>query len=115
MWVGGVEIPHVYAFSSRRHRRRLIDGGLRGRGAGRPECWRRRGPSACPRCANTGSGRRHSITSLARASIAGEMVIPIAFAALSLMTNSNLSGWITGKSAGFAPFSSLAIWSAESR
>jgi hypothetical protein len=29
----------------------------------------------------------HSITSLARASITGEMVIPMAFAALSLMTN----------------------------
>jgi hypothetical protein len=39
----------------------------------------------------------------AMANTPGGMVRPRAFAALRLMTSSNLVGWITGKSAGFSP------------
>lgn len=47
--------------------------------------------------------RLYSITSSARACSIGGTVMPNAFAALRLMTNSNLVGCITGKSAGLAP------------
>jgi hypothetical protein len=56
----------------------------------------------------------YSITSSARVSIIGGTVIPMALAVFSLMTSYNLSGWMTGNSAGFEPFSTLAIWSADS-
>jgi hypothetical protein len=52
--------------------------------------------------------RRYSITSSARSRIAVGNSIPIALAVLRLMTSSNLVGSSTGKSAGFAPCSTLA-------
>jgi hypothetical protein len=45
----------------------------------------------------------HSITSSARDRIAGGMVRPSALAVLRLMTNSNVVGCTTGRSAGLAP------------
>src|SRR6516164_6121582 len=45
----------------------------------------------------------HSITSSARTSTDGGIINPRAFAALSLMTSSNLVGNSTGKSPGLAP------------
>src|SRR5262249_1248698 len=45
----------------------------------------------------------HSITSSARASSVGAMLIPSAFAVVRLITRSNLVGCSTGMSAGFAP------------
>ena len=45
----------------------------------------------------------HSITSSASARIRGGNSKFIAFAALRLITSSNLVGWMTGKSAGFSP------------
>jgi hypothetical protein len=45
----------------------------------------------------------HSITSLARASSIGEILMPIDLAALRLMISSNLSGTWTGRSAVFVP------------
>jgi len=44
------------------------------------------------------------MTSSARASSIGGMVMPSALAALRLMTNSNLVGNSTGKSPGLLPF-----------
>src|SRR5262249_43948002 len=52
--------------------------------------------------------RIYSITSSAIASTPGGMVRPSVWAVLRLMTNSNLVGCATGKSAGFAPFRILA-------
>jgi hypothetical protein len=49
--------------------------------------------------------RRHSITSSASASSLSGSCSPSAFAALRLMTRSNLVGCTTGKSAGFSPSS----------
>ena len=46
----------------------------------------------------------HSITSSARASRDGETIRLRALAALRLITNSNLVGCKTGRSAGFSPF-----------
>ncbi len=51
----------------------------------------------------TEAGTYHSITSSASARSVGGIVRPSAFAVLRLMTNSNLDGWTTGKSAGFSP------------
>src|SRR6478735_816625 len=48
--------------------------------------------------------RTHSITSSARASSVGGISRPSALAVLRLMTNSNVVGNWTGRSAGFAPF-----------
>ena len=45
----------------------------------------------------------YSITSSARASNAGGIATPRAFAAFILMTNSNLTDCTTGRSIGFAP------------
>src|SRR5262245_33604699 len=45
----------------------------------------------------------HSITSSASASSLSGTSRPIAFAVLRLITNSNLVGWVTGRSAGFVP------------
>src|SRR5262245_10357952 len=50
----------------------------------------------------------HSITSSAMASTPGGTVRPSLVAVLRLMTNSNLVGCSTGKSAGLAPFSILS-------
>src|SRR5580704_9223 len=47
----------------------------------------------------------HSITSSATASSVGGMARPSAFAVLRLITNSNLVGCMTGRSAGFSPLS----------
>jgi hypothetical protein len=47
---------------------------------------------------------RHSITSSARATKVGGMVIPTAFAVFRLMTSSNLVGCTIGRFAGFSPF-----------
>src|SRR5262249_31126323 len=49
----------------------------------------------------------HSITSSARAWSVSGTVSPRAFAVLRLTTNSNLVGWMTGKSAGLVPFRML--------
>ena len=51
---------------------------------------------------------RYSITSSARASSVGGIVNPSALAVLRLMTNSNLVGCWTGRSAGFTPFKILS-------
>src|SRR5262245_10267638 len=45
----------------------------------------------------------HSITSSASASSLSGISRPSALAVLRLMTNSNLVGWMIGKSAGFSP------------
>ncbi len=50
----------------------------------------------------------YSITSSARASTAGGIVRPSAFAALRLMTSSNWSARSTGRSEGLAPFRILS-------
>ncbi len=57
----------------------------------------------CPSCAKTGSRRPHSITSSAVASSDGGMVRPSALAVLRLITNSNVVGCSTGRSAGLTP------------
>jgi hypothetical protein len=48
--------------------------------------------------------RCYSITSPAKVRSLGGISIPSAFEVLRLITNSNLVGCITGRSAGFAPF-----------
>src|SRR5262249_51585098 len=55
----------------------------------------------------------HSITSSAIASTPGGIVRPNVLAVLRLMTNSNLVGCSTGKSAGLAPFSILSTLAAR--
>src|ERR1700730_12380421 len=55
--------------------------------------------AAVSRC----SKRSYSITSSAMASKPGGKVRPSVFAVFRLITNSNLVGWMTGKSAGFSP------------
>jgi hypothetical protein len=67
----------------------------------------------CPTSANTGFMQcskkdRYSITSSARASIIGDMLMPSAFAVVALMINRNLVGNATGKSAGLAPLRILS-------
>ena len=57
----------------------------------------------------------HSITSPARASNVGGTVRLSAFAALRLITSSNLVGWSIGRSAGLAPFKILPTRVAERR
>src|SRR6266480_6816412 len=52
--------------------------------------------------------RAYSITSSARRRKEDGMTTPSALADLRLMTSSNFVGCCTGKSAGFAPFRSLA-------
>jgi hypothetical protein len=56
-----------------------------------------------PGRARTAIKHSHSITSSAVASRVGGMESPSALAVLRLMTNSNLVGCSTGRSAGFAP------------
>jgi hypothetical protein len=51
--------------------------------------------------------QRHSMTLSALASTVGEIFSSSALAVLKLITNSNLVGCSTGKSAGFAPFKIL--------
>jgi hypothetical protein len=53
-------------------------------------------------------GATYSITSSARASTAGGIVRPSAFAVLRLITSSNLVGCWIGRSAGFAPLNILS-------
>src|SRR5262245_21678073 len=50
-----------------------------------------------------GSASRHSMTSSARASTVAGTSSPSALAVLRLITNSNLVGFCTGRSAGFSP------------
>src|SRR5882724_2810705 len=50
----------------------------------------------------------HSITWSARVSMVGGMARPSALAVLRLMTNSNLVGCCTGRSAGLAPLRILS-------
>jgi len=50
----------------------------------------------------------HLMTLFARSSTLTGIVIPICFAALRLMTNSNFVACCTGKSAGLAPFNILS-------
>jgi hypothetical protein len=57
----------------------------------------------------------YSIKSSARASNAGGTVIPSALAVLMLITNSNLVGCSTGRSAGFAPCKILSTWATDNR
>ena len=49
----------------------------------------------------------HSITSSAATCKVSGTLRPSVFAALRLMTNSNLADWTTGSSAGFTPFKIL--------
>src|SRR5213594_2771047 len=55
------------------------------------------------------------ITSSARRSSDGGIVIPRAWAVLRLMTSSNFMGCSTGKSAGLAPFRILSTYVAPRR
>src|SRR3982751_6117745 len=57
----------------------------------------------------------HSITSSARPSNIGGTSSPIAFAALRLITSSNLVGCSTANSAGFAPLRILSMYTARRR
>jgi hypothetical protein len=57
----------------------------------------------------------HSITSSARTSKFVGMVRPSALAVLRLMTNSNLVGWITGRSPGFSPLRMRPIYTPTCR
>src|SRR5437763_13834183 len=75
-------------------RRRLCAGGARQQQ--RPAA----GKNKTPRRRLSGA---HSITSSARARIDGGIVRPSARAVFRLMTNSNLVGCSTGRSAGLAP------------
>jgi len=59
---------------------------------------------ACPRC----PPHAYWITSSARRSRAGGIVIPSALAVLRLMINSNFMGCSTGRSAGLAPLRILS-------
>jgi len=74
----------------------------------------------CPLCAKsrhycTAAGWRYSMTSSAVASSDGGTVIPSAFAVFRLITNSNLVGCSTGRSAGLVPLSILSTYSAVRR
>src|SRR5262249_41207811 len=55
------------------------------------------------------------ITLSARASTSGGIVTPICLAVLRLITNSNLIGRSTGRSAGFVPFRILSTYEAARR
>jgi hypothetical protein len=59
--------------------------------------------SEMTRFANTGNDEAYSITSSARPSSIGGTSRPIAFAALRLITSSNLVGCSTANSPGLAP------------
>ena len=63
----------------------------------------------------SGHCARYSITLSARTSTDGGMVIPSAFAAFRFITNSNLVGNSTGRSAGLAPFRILSTKYASRR
>jgi len=65
------------------------------------------GPFARKRHTRCSKHHHYSITSSARAISVGRISIPHAFAAFRLMTNWNVVGNWTGRSAGFAPFK---IW-----
>src|SRR6516165_6608779 len=60
-------------------------------------------------------GWRYSMTSSAVASSDGGTAIPSAFAVFRLITNSNLVGCSTGRSAGLVPLSILSTYSAVRR
>ena len=68
--------------------------------------------SACPLSANTGNDKAYSITSSARPSSIGGTSRPIAFAALRLITSSNLVGCSTANSPGLAPLRILSTYTA---
>ena len=55
----------------------------------------------------------YSITSSARVSSVGGMLMPSALAVLKFITNSNLVGCSTGRSAGFAPLKILSTKNAD--
>src|SRR5262249_1671597 len=57
----------------------------------------------------------HSITSSARASSVAGTSMPIALAALRLITNSYLVGACTGRSAGFSPLRMRSTYCAAER
>src|SRR5215831_1951730 len=59
--------------------------------------------------------RGYSITSSARASSDGGMLMSSALAVLTLITSSNVVGCSTGRSAGLAPLSILSTWLAARR
>jgi hypothetical protein len=61
------------------------------------------------------SSVHYSMTSSARASTAGGMVIPSALAVFRLITSSNFVGCSTGRSAGLAPLRILSTNAAERR
>src|SRR4029077_20642535 len=65
-----------------------------------------------PLCANTGNDKTYSITSSGRPSSIGGTSRPIAFAALRLITSSNLVGCSTANSPGFAPLRILSTYTA---
>src|SRR5262245_43930688 len=65
--------------------------------------------------ADFSSERRYSITRVALANSTRGMVRPKFFAVLRLMTNSNLVGCWTGKSAGLAPLRILPTYSVARR
>jgi hypothetical protein len=72
--------------------------------------------SEMTRCAMNGSRRRtYSMTSSARVSSVGGTMMPSAFAVFKLITNSNLVGCSTGRSAGLAPLKILSTKAADRR
>ena len=62
---------------------------------------------------NTGNDKAYSITSSARPSSIGGTSRPIAFAALRLITSSNLVGCSTANSPGLAPLRILSTYTAS--
>ena len=68
----------------------------------------RRGEEASRKCADETSPVHYSITWSARPSTDGGIVSPNALAVLRLITNSNLVGCSTGRSAGLAPLRILS-------
>jgi hypothetical protein len=61
------------------------------------------------------SSARYSMIWFARPSTDGGIVRPSAFAVFRFITNSNLVGCSTGRSAGFAPLRILSTWAAARR
>jgi hypothetical protein len=90
--------PHVHIF------------GLPGMQEADPPFAPRLGPGAkrpgerCPAEKRDELPAPHSMTSSARSTSRGGTSRPSAFAVLRLITSSNFSGWMTGRSAGFSPF-----------
>ena len=91
--------------------RRLVHIGVNARGE-RPRRANARLRSARAR---SWAASSHSMTWSARASTAGGILSPSAFAVLRLITSSNLAGCSTGRSPGLAPLTILSTYTAARR